>query len=92
MVFKVQEEWRAEMAYKLIYRFFFIYKISVPIFHKGDTSKQAYLCGGGPSMVIVPMLRDSSLFFTAWSAFAVTFFSFSHSDWCEVDLKDPDRM
>jgi hypothetical protein len=22
MVFKVQEEWRAEMAYKLIYRFF----------------------------------------------------------------------
>ena len=28
MVFKVQEEWRAEMAYKLIYRFFFIYLAS----------------------------------------------------------------
>ena len=72
MVFKVQEECRAEMAYKLIYRFFFIYKISVPIFHKGDTSKQAYLCGGGQSVVFGPILRDSSLFFTAWSASAVT--------------------
>ena len=28
MVFKVQEEWRAEMAYKLIYNFFFTYLAS----------------------------------------------------------------
>ena len=77
MVFKVQEEWRAEMAYKLIYRFFFhlscfIYKISVPIFHKCDTSKQVYFCGGGQSVVLGPILSNTSLFFTAQSAPAVT--------------------
>ena len=72
MVFKVQEEWRAEMAYKLTCRFFFIYKISVPIFHKGDTSKQAYLCGGGQSVVFGPILSNTYLFFTAQSASAVT--------------------
>jgi hypothetical protein len=72
MVFKVQEECRAEMAYKLIYRFFFIYKIYVPILHKGDTSKQAYLCAVGQSVVFGHILRDSSLLFTAWSASAVT--------------------
>ena len=72
MVFKVQEEWRVEIAYMLICRFFFIYKISVPIFHKGDTSKQAYLCGGGQSVVLGPILSNISLFFTAQSAPAVT--------------------
>ena len=77
MVFKVQEEWRAEMPYKLIYRFFFhlpcfIYKISVPIFHKGDTSKQAYLCGGGQSVLLGPIFSNTSSFFTAQSAPAVT--------------------
>ena len=30
MVFKVQEEWRAEMAYKLIYRFFSFIKSLSP--------------------------------------------------------------
>ena len=76
MVFKVQEEWRAEMAYKLIYRFFhlpcFIYKISVPIFHKPDTCKQAYLCGGGQSVLLGPIFSNTSSFFTAQSAPAVT--------------------
>ena len=72
MVFKVQEEWRAEMAYKLIYRFFSFIKISVPILHKCDTSKQAYLCAGGQSVVFGHILRDSSLLFRARSASAVT--------------------
>ena len=72
MVFKVQEEWRVEIAYMLTCRFFFIYKISVPIFHKGDTSKQAYLCRGGQSVVLGPIFSNIFLFFTAQSAPAVT--------------------
>ena len=51
---------------------FFICRISVPILHKGDTSKQAYLCGGGQSVLLGPIFSNTSSFFTAQSAPAVT--------------------
>ena len=50
MVFKVQEEWRAEMAFKLIYKFFFTYLASfiksLSPFSIRETHPNRHICVG----------------------------------------------
>ena len=98
MVFKVQEEWRAEMPYKLIYRFFFIYlasfikslsPFSIRVIHPNR-----HICVGegrvwclDPSSGTVRYSLQHGLHLLSPETF-----SFCHYDWCVVVLKDPDRM
>ena len=93
MVFKVQEEWRAEMAYKLIYRFFSFIKSLSP-FSIRVTHPNRHICVEegrvwclDPSSGTVRYSLQHGLHLLSPETF-----SFCHSDWCVVVLKDPDRM